>query len=68
MDNIIKNKENPHKVLFSLFTWFNYILLLWGHYHEGWRGRCVVWFSAAGAMSLTLAYFGGRIIQYFVAK
>ncbi len=68
MENIIDNKENLHKALFSLFAWFNYILLLWGHYHEGWRGRRVVWFSMVGALLLTLAYFGSRVIQHFVAQ
>lgn len=67
MENILENKENLHKALFSLFAWFNYILLLWGHYHEGWRGRRVVWFSLLGTLLLTLAYFGSRVIQHFVA-
>ncbi|MGK2888097.1 MAG: cytochrome C assembly family protein [Candidatus Malihini olakiniferum] len=68
IENIIDKKENLHKALFSLFAWFNYILLLWGHYHEGWRGRCVVWFSMVGALLLTLAYFGTRVIQHFVTQ
>ncbi|XPE57014.1 cytochrome c biogenesis protein CcsA [Shigella flexneri] len=34
---------------FLFITWFVYIVLLWGHYHEGWRGRRVVWFNVAGA-------------------
>lgn len=38
-----------------------------GHYHEGWRGRRVVWFNVAGAGILTLAYFGSRILQQFVS-
>ncbi|HBQ2404865.1 TPA: inner membrane protein YpjD, partial [Klebsiella pneumoniae] len=36
-------------------------------YHEGWRGRRVVWFSVAGAGLLTLAYFGSRVLQQFVS-
>ncbi|RLM19898.1 hypothetical protein BIY29_16120 [Brenneria alni] len=67
MDDLINNKETLHKALFSLFAWFVYILLLWGHYHEGWRGRRVVWFSLVGALLLTLSYFGSRVIQHFVA-
>ena len=46
--------------MLSIVAWFVYIVLLWGHYHEGWRGRRVVWFNVAGAVILTLAYFGGR--------
>ena len=36
--------ENIDKAVLSIVAWFVYIVLLWGHYHEGWRGRRVVWF------------------------
>ena len=62
MDNLF-SKENVHKAVLSIMARFVYIVLLWGHYHEGWRGRRVVWFSFAGAFLLTLAYFGSRLIQ-----
>lgn len=62
MDNLF-SKENIDKAVLSILAWFVYIVLLWGHYHEGWRGRRVVWFSMAGAVLLTLAYFGSRLIQ-----
>jgi ABC-type uncharacterized transport system permease subunit len=57
--------ENLDKAVLSIIAWFVYIVLLWGHYHEGWRGRRVVWFNVAGAGLLTLAYFGSRLIQQF---
>ena len=57
--------ENIDKAVLSIIAWFVYIVLLWGHYHEGWRGRRVVWFNVAGAGILTLAYFGSRFIQQF---
>ncbi len=62
MDNLF-SRENIDKAVLSILAWFVYIVLLWGHYHEGWRGRRVVWFSMAGAVLLTLAYFGNRLIQ-----
>lgn len=62
MDNLF-SRENIDKAVLSILAWFVYIVLLWGHYHEGWRGRRVVWFSMAGAVLLTLAYFGSRMIQ-----
>ena len=62
MDNLF-SRENIDKAVLSILAWFVYIVLLWGHYHEGWRGRRVVWFSIAGAVLLTLAYFGSRLIQ-----
>lgn len=65
IDNIF-SKENVHKAVMSIIAWFVYIVLLWGHYHEGWRGPRVVWFSFAGAFLLTLAYFGSRLIQQVI--
>jgi ABC-type uncharacterized transport system permease subunit len=61
--NNLFSPENIDKAVLSILAWFVYIVLLWGHYHEGWRGRRVVWFSMAGAILLTLAYFGSRLIQ-----
>jgi len=58
--------ENVDKAVLSILAWFVYIILLWGHYHEGWRGRRVVWFNVAGAAILTLAYFGSRVLQQFI--
>lgn len=60
--------ENIDKAVLSIIAWFVYIVLLWGHYHEGWRGRRVVWFSFAGAFLLTLAYFGSRLIQQVMVR
>lgn len=67
MDNLF-SKENVHKAILSIMAWFVYIVLLWGHHHEGWRGRPVVWFSFAGAFLLTLAYFGNRLLQELIAR
>ncbi|MBJ3816743.1 inner membrane protein YpjD [Shimwellia pseudoproteus] len=58
--------ENLDKAILSILAWFVYVILLWGHYHEGWRGRQVVKFNVAGAIILTLAYFGSRILQYII--
>lgn len=59
--------ENMDKAVLSILAWFVYIVLLWGHYHEGWRGRRVVWFNVTGAAILTLAYFGSRVLQQFIS-
>lgn len=67
MDNLF-SRENIDKAVLSIIAWFVYIVLLWGHYHEGWRGRRVVWFSMAGAVLLTLAYFGSRLIQQVIIR
>ncbi|VEB01501.1 CcsA-like protein [Klebsiella pneumoniae] len=56
MHNLFSS-ENIDKAVLSIIAWFVYIVLLWGHYHEGWRGRRVVWFSVAGAGLLTAGLF-----------
>lgn len=55
--------ENRHKAVLSIMAWLVYIIILWGHYRSGWRGRRVVWLSLIGVLLLTLAYFGSRIWQ-----
>lgn len=55
--------ENMDKAILSFLAWFVYLILLWGHYQKGWRGRRVVWFNCSGALLLTMAYFGSRVLQ-----
>lgn len=61
------SRENVDKAVLSILAWFVYIVLLWGHYHEGWRGRRVVWFNCGGALLLTMAYFGSRVLQHLMS-
>lgn len=63
MDNIF-DKENIHKSVLSIIAWFVYIVLLWGHFNGGWRGKRVLFFNLTGALILTLAFFGNRLIQH----
>ncbi|MFD1801950.1 inner membrane protein YpjD [Mixta tenebrionis] len=58
--------ENVDKAVLSIIAWFVYVVLLWGHYHEGWRGRRVVWFNCGGALLLTMSYFGSRVLQHLL--
>lgn len=55
--------ENMDKAILSFLAWFVYLVLLWGHYQKGWRGRRVVWFNCSGALLLTMGYFGSRVLQ-----
>ncbi|MGF1747224.1 cytochrome C assembly family protein [Vibrio cionasavignyae] len=55
-----------HKGILSFMAWVIYSVLLWGHYHKGWRGKKVTWFAIAGATLLTLAYFGSRFVQEII--
>ncbi len=66
LDNLL-GQENVHKTTLSTMAWLVYLVLLWGHYSKGWRGRKVVWFSLSGAFLLTMGYFGSRLIQELLA-
>lgn len=46
----------------SMVAWCLYVLLLWGHHYQGWRGNTLILFSLLGSALLTLAYFGSRVI------
>lgn len=59
-------KENVDKAILSIFAWLVYMVSFWEHYRHGWRGRRIVWFNCWGAFLLTLAYFGSRLLQYFI--
>ena len=65
MQNLF-SPENVDKAVLSILAWFVYVVLLWGHYHEGWRGRRVVWFNCGGALLLTMSYFGSRVLQHLL--
>ncbi|EMD1718969.1 inner membrane protein YpjD [Providencia stuartii] len=67
MDNIF-DKENIHKSVLSVVAWFVYIILLWGHFHGGWRGKRVLFFHVAGAFILTMAFFGNRLMQQIMVS
>ncbi len=62
------SEDNIDKAVLSILAWFVYIVLLWGHYREGWRGRRVVWFNCGGAVLLTMAYFGSRTLEYLLTR
>lgn len=55
-----------HKAVLSFIAWVVYVVLLWGHYHKGWRGKKITWFALAGAALLTLAYFGSRFVREII--
>ncbi|WP_174891008.1 cytochrome C assembly family protein [Candidatus Williamhamiltonella defendens] len=63
-DNLF-DRVNIEKGIFSIMAWCVYILLLWGHYRSGLRGRPALWLSFIGAFLLTLAYSGHRLTSSF---
>lgn len=59
-------KENIHKTVLSLIAMFIYIVILLGHYLQGWRGHRVLVLTMTASTLLTLSYFGSRFVKEFL--
>jgi len=59
-------KENLHKTVLSLIALFFYLIILLGHYLQGWRGHKVLVLTITASALLTLSYFGSRFVQEFL--
>ena len=59
-------KENIHKTVLSLIALLLYIVILLGHYLQGWRGHRVLLLTITASTLLTLSYFGSRFVQEFL--
>ncbi|MGJ8694263.1 MAG: cytochrome C assembly family protein [Thalassotalea sp.] len=55
-----------HKTLLSLAALSLYVITLWGHYQQGWRGHRVLSLTTFATLLLTLAYFGSRFVKEFL--
>lgn len=51
-----------HKTLLSVTSWAVFLMLLWGHWRYGWRGRTALRWTWAGYAVLLLAYFGSKFV------
>ncbi|MBL4940525.1 MAG: cytochrome c biogenesis protein CcsA [Colwellia sp.] len=59
-------RENIHKTVLSLIALFIYLVILLGHYLQGWRGHRVLVLTITASTLLTLSYFGSRFVQEFL--
>ena len=57
-----------HKTILSLIAWSVFVILLWGHYKFGWRGKIAIKWSLSGFMLLMLAYFGSKFVIELVLQ
>lgn len=55
-----------HKTILSLIAWAVFVVLLWGHYKFGWRGKIAIKWSLTGFVLLMLAYFGSKFVFEFL--
>lgn len=57
-----------HKTILSLIAWSVFVVLLFGHYKFGWRGRIAFKWSISGFTLLMLAYFGSKFVIELVLQ
>jgi len=57
-----------HKTILSLIAWSIFVVLLWGHYKFGWRGKIAIKWSMSGFILLMLAYFGSKFVIELVLQ
>ncbi len=67
LDNMFA-QHLAHKTILSLIAWAIFVMLLWGHYKFGWRGKIAIKWSLAGFILLMLAYFGSKFVFEFVLQ
>ena len=60
------SKDNIHKTLLSVVALAIYLVILWGHYVKGWRGKIIMILTTAATTVLTLSYFGSRFVKEFL--
>lgn len=56
------DSDMAHGTIVSIVAWLTFALLLWGHYHLGWRGKTVIRLTLTGSGLLALSYFGRWLI------
>lgn len=56
-------QHQAHKTILSMVAWLVFVIVLAGHHRFGWRGKPVAAATIAGALVLTLAYFGSRLVK-----
>jgi ABC-type uncharacterized transport system permease subunit len=57
-----------HKTVLSIIAWSVFVILLWGHYMFGWRGKIAIKWSMTGFVLLMLAYFGSKFVIELVLQ
>ena len=56
-----------HKVTFSIIAWLVYAVLIFGRYHQGWRGQRAINWTWVGFSAILLGYLGSKfVIEYIL--
>ncbi len=62
LDDMLAQKQ-AHKTILSVISFFIFAGVWIGHKFMGWRGNGMVAATFVGALILTMAYFGSRIVK-----
>lgn len=65
LDNFL-SKTTAHKTILSLLSLLLYLVILWGHFKQGWRGHRALMLTVIATALLTLSYFGSRFVKEFL--
>ena len=65
LDNFF-SKATAHKTILSLLALGVYLIILWGHFKQGWRGHRALMLTVVATTLLTLSYFGSRFVKEFL--
>ena len=57
-----------HKTVLSLVAWAVFVILLWGRWRSGWRGRTAIRWTLSGFATLALAYFGSKLVLELILQ
>ncbi|MBY6188104.1 cytochrome c biogenesis protein CcsA [Marinobacter hydrocarbonoclasticus] len=65
LDNFLGDGKG-HKAILSMVGWAVYAIMLVRHHTKGMRIRSAVGFTISGAVLLSIAYFGSRIVRELI--
>ena len=57
-----------HKTILSIVAWLLFLVLLWGRYRRGWRGKVAIRWTLAAFLTLMLAYLGSKLVLELLLK
>lgn len=57
-----------HKTVLSIIAWFIFLVLLWGRFRLGWRGKTAIRWTLLGFLTLMLAYMGSKLVLELVLQ
>ena len=57
-----------HHTIITLMAWTVFLVLLWGRYQLGWRGKIASRWALTGFVLLALGYFGSKVVLEIVLQ